>query len=134
MSGTNKKLLIDLYNVITKKMELENVSIKEVAAHLGVSYHTMLTYISFGGTIQGKYRVEKKGYQEAMQNHIYPKVKESKIQGETRPNRMDDSFGPEWDEICRNYKLLKAGKATIKPVYVKGKRKYHTVILEGAVV
>jgi hypothetical protein len=47
---------------------------------------------------------------------------------------MPKTFGEEWDEIHRNSKLIKSGKARIVPLLVKGKRKYHTVILEGAAV
>lgn len=135
MPRGTKKLLIDLYNIQTHKYEKENASTKEIAAHIGIKIGTLYLHIRSGVIIQRKYRLDIKGYESALQQQMYPKTPDYKYTHDTKPINMRSTFGAEWDEICRNYKLLKAGKATIKPVYVKGKRKYHTVILEeGAAV
>jgi hypothetical protein len=129
-----KKLLIDVYNIKTGLRELEDVSIEDAAAHMGTDLKDVYRSTNTGRIIQKNYRVHKKGYQTEINNLLYKPVPAAKHTTDTLTVGMPKTFGEEWDEIHRNSKLIKSGKAIIVPVLVKGKRKYHTVILEGAAV
>lgn len=129
-----KKLLIDVYNIKTGLRELEDVSIEDAAAHMGTDLKDVYRPTNTGRIIQKTYRVHKKGYQTEINNPLYKPVPAAKNPTDSLPSYMPNTFEQEWDEIYQNCKLIKSGKARIVPVMVKGKRKYHTVILEGAVV
>jgi hypothetical protein len=129
-----KKLLIDVYNIKTGLRELEDVSIEDAAAHMGTDLKDVYRSTNTGRIIKKTYRLNKKGYQTQIANPLYAPVPPAKDPTDSLPSNMPKSFEQEWDEIHQNCKLIKSGKARIVPVLVKGKRKYHTVILEGASV
>lgn len=127
MSGNKKKLLLDAKNIKTGKIEYSNIAIPEIALKLGVTYSRIINCLYMDKPVKGIYKLIRKGYDISLNKQIEPRQpKPDKI----KPVVLPEDLKSEWAEVCNNARLIKLGKARIEPVYKRGIRRYHTVILD----
>lgn len=126
MAGNNKKLLLDAKNIQTGEIEYSNISMSELALKLGVKYGRIVNCLYEDKPVKGIYKIIRKGYDTALNKQPEP-PKPEKVKPVILPKDTEKG----WKEVCDNAKLIKAGKARIEPVFYRGRKRYHTVILDA---